>query len=215
MPKKINTKVTRIEVIPVQKTSTRRKWSFGITRGKHARLTEQAKELGKVTAYTWQRYGSIQGVTKYKNDIFNEVKSAPEFQHIPKKLIESHVVRALRDISMHREACKVKVRKNIHNHKSFTQERKKELFTKLKYDKWTDEPYLRRQMRKHWGKGKTNKCDQINLAAGLYDFNQPDFIAIQSFNQGERIRIPFRGEIPTHKSSGKSGKQRYPEIKLI
>ena len=209
---------THIHTIPVMKSQSRRRSEKGITRGKHNRLAFMAKELGKLRAVTWQKFGSLQGVVQDRGrTAYEYFKAHPEYTHIPKKLIQACVADTFDNIAMYREAVKVKVRQNIHNNKRWTEDEKKELYSKLKKDKWTDDPYLRRQMRKHYKKGKTSKQDQINYDAGCYDLDvEKGFLAVQSFEKGKRIRIPFTAEIPTHKSKKKgSDLEHYPQIRLM
>ena len=209
---------THIHKIPVMKRQSRRSYEIGITRGKYNRLTFMAQELGKLRAATWQKFGSLQGVIQDRGrTAYEYFKAHPEYSHIPKKLIQACVKDTFDNIAMYREAVKVKVRQNIYNNKRFTQDEKKELYSKLKRDEWTDNAYLLRQMRKHYKKGKTEKADQINYEGGLYDLDvDKGFLAVQSFERGKRIRIPFTAEIPTHKSKKKgSDLEHSPAIRLM
>ena len=220
--KKTTQIVTRIEKIPVQTSSSRRAACPDgcLTRGKYNRLAEMARELGKVSAWVWRVYGSVKGVKTKKYDIIKDAKLQAAFTHIPKKLIQVTVAGALHNITMTREAAKVKVRSNISNHPTFTDEQKKERYTKLKSDnwdfqgRWFEDSYLRRKMRKHWKKGATCKDDQIVLGQGGYNLNKPNFISVQSFINRKQIRIPFKGYIPKHKSS-KSDNYVHPEIRIM
>jgi hypothetical protein len=70
-------------------------------------------------------------------------------QGSPARLWKETLRETLKDILSYREAAKVKVRRAIAKRTDDEKERKR-LFTLLKYDRWTEDKYLRRMMRKSW-----------------------------------------------------------------
>ena len=72
------------------------------------------------------------------------------------------------DIAANREAAKVKVRRAIARRTDDPAERKR-MFAALKTDQWASDPFLARQMRKHWKRGRNHTHDQIVVRADQYN----------------------------------------------
>ncbi|MFU8855306.1 hypothetical protein ACNAW0_30745, partial [Micromonospora sp. SL1-18] len=75
---------------------------------------------------------------------------------------------AIGDITANREAAKVKVRRAIARHTADPVELKR-MFDVLKADWWASDPFLARQMRRHWQRGRNRTHDQIVVRADNYD----------------------------------------------
>lgn len=75
---------------------------------------------------------------------------------------------AVADIAANMASAKVKVRRAIDRRTSDPTERKR-LFTALKADQWAADPFLARQMRKHWKRGKNRTHDQIVVRADQHN----------------------------------------------
>ncbi|MCP4698160.1 MAG: transposase, partial [Gammaproteobacteria bacterium] len=100
---------------------------------------------------------------------------------------------AMGDIKACREAAKVKVRTAVWRHAPDEAERKR-LFTALKADKWTEDAYLRRMMRKHWKRGHNHTLNQIIVRSDSYttfELGGRVWIKIPGLERGERIAIPL------------------------
>ncbi|WP_205650514.1 RNA-guided endonuclease TnpB family protein [Actinoplanes solisilvae] len=99
------------------------------------------------------------------------------------------------DIAANRASAKVEVRRAVGRHAATETERKR-LFTALKAEKWTDDPYLSRQMRKHWPRGANHTHNQIVVRADQFrTFTLTDggnvWLAVPSLERGRRVAIPL------------------------
>ena len=102
---------------------------------------------------------------------------------------------AMADIAANREAAKVKVRAAIRC-RATTETERKRLFGALKADQWTDDPYLCRQMRRHWPRGRSHIRNQIIVRADQFrTFTLVDggnvWLAVPGLERGRRIAIPL------------------------
>lgn len=97
------------------------------------------------------------------------------------------------DILMYREAAKVKVRRAIRQRSKDDADRKR-LYTALKYDRWPDDPYLSRMMRRYCLHGQTKVHNQVVLDVQCYtafSFHGQAWINVTSLDRGNRIAIPL------------------------
>jgi len=172
---------------------TRIAYSKYLNSGKYERLQEIAHHLGVLRSEVWQRYGSIAGVGVTHREIRDQwLKDGREFD-VPARLWKETLRDAIDDIHMCREAMKVKVRKAIRYHAKDDVNRKR-LYTALRYDRWLDNSYLRRMMRKYWKHGHTDVRNQIMLDTGCYTafgHGGQAWIAVMSLEHSNRIAIPL------------------------
>jgi IS605 OrfB family transposase len=176
---------------------TRVAYSRHLNSGKWAALTEQARRLGHVRSLVWQRYGSVAGAglrDRTVRDRWMSDGTADTFGVLANPWKET-VRDAMADIAANREAAKVYVRRTTRRHAADDVERKR-LFTLLKSDRWADDPYLRRQMRKHWSRGRNRTHNQIIVRADNYrTFTLFDggevWLAIPGLERGGRVAIPL------------------------
>ncbi|MCP4697150.1 MAG: transposase, partial [Gammaproteobacteria bacterium] len=171
--------------------------SKNINKGKYARLEEQAGRLGRVRTETWQRFGSLSGVGLRDRTIRDQwLKEGRGFGVLANPWKET-LRDAMGDIKACREAAKVKVRTAVWRHASDEAERKR-LFTALKADKWMEDAYLRRMMRKHWGRGHNHTFNQIIVRSDSYtvfELGGRIWIKIPGLERGERIAIPLNAMV--------------------
>lgn len=147
---------------------TRIAYSRDLNASKMAELERQAELLGRVRSLVWDRYGSVSGVPLSYYDIRAQLISdgtSATFGVLANAWKET-VRDAVDDIKANRAAAKVEARRAINKRFPETKddEHKEERirrFTALKYDKWTDDPYLRRLMRKYWKRGHNRTHNQI------------------------------------------------------
>lgn len=112
---------------------------------------------------------------------------------VPARLWKETLRDTMADIKAYRKAAKLKVRKAIRNRTSDEQERKR-LYTLLKYDNWTEDNFLCRQMRKHYKHGKTSVDNQIVLDSCCYtafERNGQAWVDVMGLARGKRIAIPL------------------------
>jgi hypothetical protein len=74
---------------------------------------------------------------------------------------------AMADIRACREAAKVKTREAIRRHTAGEHERRR-LYRLLKADRWADDQYLSRIMRKYWRRGHNHVDNQIVVRSDQY-----------------------------------------------
>jgi hypothetical protein len=77
------------------------------------------------------------------------------------------------DILTYKAAAKRKVRQAIHRRTNDENERKR-LYTLLKADKWLEEPFLHRQMRKHFRHGKSSVANQFIVRSDRFSTEEID-----------------------------------------
>jgi len=171
---------------------TRIAYSKNLTESKYTQLGQIATMLAPIRRDVWHRYGSVQGVGKSARDIRAELKPQ-RTDSLPYKLWATTVLDVASDIKAYREAAKFQVRKAIRNRAEDDEERKR-LYTLLKSDKWLEDSYLRRQMRKHFKHGHTQVDNQIVLDPELYnvfELGGKAWIKVMSLERGKRIAIPL------------------------
>lgn len=117
---------------------------------------------------------------------------------MPAKAWKETLRDTLDDISLYEKACKLKVKKDIVSRTSDKQERK-QLYTRLKGNKWPTDSYLSRKMRKYKKHGKTSVSNQIILEGGVYSqFQGKDgntWLKVPTFKRGQKLCIPLNSNI--------------------
>lgn len=172
---------------------TRIAYSKNLNQGKYDSLSEIAHRLGQLRTEVWHRYGSISGVGLTHREIRDGWLAEGREFDVPARLWKETLRDTFSDIRLYREAAKGKVRKAIVKRTEDEEERKR-LFTLLKYDRWTEDCYLRRMMRKQCKHGKTRVDNQIILDTGCYTaffLNGQAWIKVMGLERGKRIAIPL------------------------
>ncbi|MEU9741200.1 transposase [Micromonospora chersina] len=177
---------------------TRIAYSVRLNPGKYAALVEQARRLGRVRSEVWQRYGSITGVGAGLRDRQVRDRWLADGTHalfgVLANAWKETVRDAMADIAANLEAAKVDVRRAINRRASDPAERRR-MFTALKADQWADDPFLARQMRKHWKRGHNRTHDQIVVRADRYhtavDGRGRLWLAIPGLEPRKMVRIPL------------------------
>ncbi len=179
---------------------TRIAYSKHLNKGKYTRLEEIAGRLASIRAEVWRRYGSISGLRRTHMAVRDEWLAEGRTFDLPARMWKASLQDVIGDIGAYREAAKVEVRKAIHKRTDDEQEQIR-LFTWLKYDRWLEDDYLRRMMRKYFKHGKTSVDNQIVLDTQCYRTFSRDgqgWIAVMSLERGHRIAIPLNStEGPT------------------
>ncbi len=172
---------------------TRIAYSKNLNDGKFERLEEIARRLGILRSEIWNEFGSIKGVGLSHRDIRDAWLKEKKSFDVPARLWKETLRDTIDDIAMTREAAKVKVRKAIKT-RTKDQEERKRLYTALKYDKWPEDAYLSRMMRKYINRGHSSVRNQIVLDTGCYtafEHNGQAWIDVMSLERGDRIAIPL------------------------
>ncbi|MFE5123104.1 zinc ribbon domain-containing protein [Streptomyces sp. NPDC056669] len=176
---------------------TRIAYSRDLNQGKYAQLNEQAMRLGGVRSLVWRQYGSIAGIgvkDRTVRDQWMRDGTAGGFGVLANAWKET-VRDAFADITANREAAKVKIRRAVSKLK-VTEAEKKRLFTLLKRDQWTQDPYLSRMMRKHWRRGRNKTINQIVVRSDQYrTFTLAEggniWIAVPGLERRQLVTIPL------------------------
>ncbi|MEW2329944.1 transposase [Micromonospora chersina] len=177
---------------------TRIAYSARLNSGKYAALAEQARRLGRVRSEVWQRYGSINGIGSGLTDRQVRDRWLADGTHVQFAVLANawkETVRdAMADIAANLAAAKVDVRRAINRRTGDPAERKR-MFTALKADQWADDPFLSRQMRKHWKRGRNRTHDQIVVRADKYNTTLDErgrlWLAIPGLEPRKMVRIPL------------------------
>ncbi|MFG2054288.1 RNA-guided endonuclease TnpB family protein [Micromonospora sp. NPDC048930] len=177
---------------------TRIAYSARLNPGKYAALAEQARRLGRVRSEVWQRYGSMLGVGSGLRDRQVRDQWLAHGTHIRFGVLANAWKEAVRDavagIAASLEAAKVDVRRAIIRRTSDPAERKR-MFSALKADQWASDPFLARQMRKHWKRGRNRTHDQIVVRADKYntlvDGRGRLWLAVPGLERRKMVRIPL------------------------
>ena len=127
-----------------------------------AELADICKATGFVRADIWRRYGALKTIGKNANAIRTEITASALYD----KLSVDGTIRAettkdiVNDLLTYKAAAIRKVRQAIAKRTTDAAERKR-LYTRLRNDDWLSEPFLHRQMRKHFRHGKSHTANQF------------------------------------------------------
>ena len=125
-------------------------------------LAAICKVAGFLRADVWRRYGALGNVGATASAVRSEIVE----NKIYDGLFIDGTIRAettkdiVNDILTYKAAAKLKVRQAIAKRTSDESERKR-LYTLLKRDDWLSDPFLHRQMRKHFRHGKSEVANQF------------------------------------------------------
>jgi Putative transposase DNA-binding domain len=175
---------------------TRVAFSHRLNPGKYAALTEQARRLGRVRSEVWQRYGSVGGAALSDRQVRDRWLTDGTHQRfgVLANAWKETVRDAMADIAANREAAKPAVKRAVRARAGDPAERKR-LFTALKAGAWPSDPFLARQMRKHWRRGHGRTANQIIVRADQHN-TRPDehgrlWLAVPGLAPRKMVRIPL------------------------
>ncbi len=177
---------------------TRIAYGKDLTNRKFGQLAEIAARLGHLRTEVWRDYGSLAGLEYWGDRQLRDewLAEGREF-NIPARLWKATLADVWSDVVMYREAAKVKVRKAIHKRVKDNEERKR-LYTLLKSDKWNEDPYLRRMMRRYYKHGRTQVDYQIILdpqCYNVFELGGKTWLAVMSLERGKRLAIPLNTNV--------------------
>ncbi|MBM0226992.1 MULTISPECIES: RNA-guided endonuclease TnpB family protein [Micromonospora] len=177
---------------------TRIAYSTALNPGKYAALVEQARRLGRVRSEVWQRYGSIAGVGSGLRDRQVRDRWLADGTHVTFGVLanawKESVRDAMADIAANLAAAKVQVRRAASRRATDPAERKR-MLSALAADRWAGDPFLARQMRKHWKRGRNRTHDHIVVRADqhntLTDGRGRLWLAVPGLERRQKVRIPL------------------------
>jgi transposase len=127
-----------------------------------AELAGICQVMGFVRADLWRRFGALRTVGKNANAIRAEITAGAYYDKLP----VDGTVRAettkdvVNDLLTYKAAAMLKVRQAIAKRTANVAERQR-LYTLLRNEEWLSEPFLHRQMRKHFRHGKSHTANQF------------------------------------------------------
>jgi len=164
-----------------------------------ASLQVMARILTPLRKEIWHRYGGLktQGASRFV--LAKEVRSLDFYKNVKiSGQVKADVVNdTLSNIFAYKEASKFKVKQDIAKRTKDNEERKR-LFTLLKSDKWLDDNFLSRRMRKHFKHGKSKLDNQILFDPRAVTVT-PDkivFNAVNKYHGKIEISIKQNGVLP-------------------
>ncbi len=176
---------------------TRILYSYKLNQGKLDQLQEQARLLGLVRSEVWQRFGSISGIKLRDRTIRDQWMKEKRNFAVSANAWKETLRDAVADIKAYREAAKDKVKQAIRARTSDKKELKR-LYTLLKCDDWQSDPFLRRQMRKHFKHGVNHTSNQIIVRADMcktFTLNGQCWLKVPGLIPRQVISIPLKTTI--------------------
>jgi IS605 OrfB family transposase len=164
-----------------------------LVKADYEQLKELARRLGILRSEVWNEYGSLKGVgveDRVIRDLWTE--EGKDF-NVQARLWKETLRDVIGNIEAYREAAKEKVRKAIHR-REHNEDARKTLYNALQADTWTTDPFLRRQMRKHFKHGHTKVRNQIVLDTGCYTaslIKGKACLHVMGLVPRERVSIPL------------------------
>ncbi|MFE9691133.1 RNA-guided endonuclease TnpB family protein [Micromonospora sp. NPDC005806] len=177
---------------------TRIAYSTALNPGKYAALVEQARRLGRVRSEVWQRCGSVAGVGSGLRDRQVRDRWLADGTHVQFGVLANawkETVRdAMADIAANLAAAKVEVRRAVARRINDPVELRR-MLTALKADQWAGDPFLARQLRKHWKRGRNHTHDQIVVRAdqhnSITDARGRVWLAVPGLVRRKMVKIPL------------------------
>lgn len=181
--------------------ATRVAYSLDLNQGKYRQLEEQARRLGHIRSTVWREYGSINGVgisDRSIRDRWLTDGTAAAFGVLANAWKET-VRDAVADITANRATAKARTRRAIHR-RTRDETNRKRMYTALKYDAWTNDPYLSRLMRQHSKRGRNRTHNQIVVRCDKYKtYTLTDggnvWLAVPGLQRRQLIPIPLNTSV--------------------
>ena len=143
--------------------------SWGLNRSKYDRLSEIAVLCGRVRSDAWRRCSGVSAVLQSPYDVRDAwMADGYDWHGLPARLGKAMLSDALGDIAAAREATKVKVKRAIRHRTRNDDAERERLYSLLKQNRWTEDPFLHRQMRNRWKGGRSHVTNQIVADSGSY-----------------------------------------------
>lgn len=138
-------------------------------------LASICKTGGYIRADIWRRYGALGNVGASASAMRTEIvnKKIYDSLNIDGTIRAETTKDIVNDILTYKAAAKLKVRQAIANRTRDENERKR-LYTLLKRDEWLADPFLHRQMRKHFRHGKSEVANQFIVRSDKYSTGNVD-----------------------------------------
>ena len=140
----------------------------------HPDLVPIARIMGGMCIDNWHRYGALAStrdeLIKFKSECAKRYGNLP----VDGTIRNQTTIDTLNNIRATREAVKMLVKQAIFDRTGEDEEEEIRLFSLLERNKWTDDPFLHRQMRKHFKHGKTHNHNQFTVRSDKHSQNVVD-----------------------------------------
>jgi hypothetical protein len=132
-------------------------------------LAPICKTIGYLRADIWRRYGALGNVGVSASAMRTGIVGKKIYDSLPiDGTIRAETTKDIvNDILAYKAAAKRKVRQAIAKRTTDENERKR-LYTLLKRDEWLSDPFLHRQMRKHFRHGRSAVANQFVVRSDKY-----------------------------------------------
>ena len=164
-----------------------------LNKGKYQKLEDQAALPGLVRSEAWRRYGALAGPgfgdRKIRDAWMAEGRTFGVLANAWKETLRD----SISDIKACREAAKEKVKQATRNRTSCDKERKR-LYSLLGRNKWTDDSFLHRQMRRHFRHGVNHTHNQIIIRADMcktFELDNQCWLKVPGIMPRQTIKIPL------------------------
>ena len=170
--------------------------SRDLNRSKYDRLVAIAVLCGRVRKDAWQRCSGWSTARQSPRAIRDDwMAEGYDWHRLPARLGRATLLDALGNIHASQEAAKVPVRKAVWRRTEGDEEERKRLYALLQQNRWTEDSFLHRHMRKRWQGGTSRVTNQIVLEPGAYTAQVRHgraWVHMQGMERGQRIAIPLR-----------------------
>ena len=173
--------------------STKILYSHQLNPGKYAALSQQASLLGELRTEVWEKFGAVAGLKLKDRQVRDAWMTEGREFAVPANAWKETLRDAMGDIKATREAAKEKVKKAIRQRSTGEKELKR-LYGLLKHDNWLADPFLHRQMRKHFKHGQNHTHNQIIVRADKHQSFELDgrcWLKIPSLKRDKPVAIPL------------------------
>ncbi|MYD91690.1 MAG: hypothetical protein F4Y08_15380, partial [Caldilineaceae bacterium SB0662_bin_9] len=164
--------------------------SQGLNAAKYDRLSRIAVLCGQVRGDAWRRCSGVSTVLQSPYEIRDAwMAEGCDWHGLPARLGKATLADALGDIQAGREAAKVPVKKAIRHRTRGDKAERERLYSLLKQNRWTEDPFLHRQMRQQWRGGRSHVTNQIVADAGSYTtkvWHDRAWVYLQGLERGQR-----------------------------
>ena len=168
-----------------------------VTRTLKAELNPALKPIAKTIGWMrndiWHRFGALAGAKEDTRKLRS--KCVPLYKHlaVDGTIRSENTMDTLNNIKAYREAAKAKVRKAIYKRTEKDNDEQIRLYNLLMENRWREDNFLHRQMRKHFRHGKIRRRNQFVVMADMHIEEVVDgklnIIIKISRKHGEDIRL--------------------------
>ncbi len=176
---------------------TRTLHSQGLNRSKYDRLSDMCIRCGGVRADAWHRCRGVSTVRQSPYDVRDAwMAEGCDWHGLPARLGKAVPADALGDMAAAREAAKVQVKRALRHRTRNDEAERQRLYSLLKRNRWTEDPFLHRRMRNRWQGGRSHVTNQIMADRGSCTtkvWHGRAWVYLQGLERGQRIALPLKG----------------------